>query len=145
MFFFHIQIDTFYTSFIPECASDKSKILIPLSTANLIIVSACSSDTDGAKMDHVPRPTLLIRKPLLPKFLYRKPGVALVQWRIGSPGFEPRLIERPILEMHLFFNVQVYKYKCQKKTVTLLFNFCAVFFVCYFANTYDKRTQHAYF
>lgn len=59
----------------PECASEISKILIPLSYANLTMASACSSGTLGENMGQVPNPTFETRKPLLPKFLYRKPGV----------------------------------------------------------------------
>lgn len=67
---------------IPECASDRSKRLIPLSDASLIIDSACSFDTLGLNIDHVPNPTLLQRRPLLPKFLYRNPGVGVDVGRI---------------------------------------------------------------
>lgn len=51
---------------------------------------------NGENNGHVPRPTFDIRKPLLPKFLYRNPGVIVVPCLIGSAGFEPRLTERPI-------------------------------------------------
>lgn len=81
---------------LPEWASDISKILIPLSIANLSIASAWSSGTPGENTGHVPKPTFDTRKPLLPKFLYRKPGVGVAPCLIGSAGFDPRLIERPI-------------------------------------------------
>lgn len=64
-------------SFVPECASDISKILMPLSTANFIIASDCSSGTPGLNTGHVPKPTFEMRRPLLPRFLYRSPGVGV--------------------------------------------------------------------
>lgn len=54
---------------LPECASDISNILMPLSTANLSMASACSSETPGENTGQVPSPTFDTRKPLLPKFL----------------------------------------------------------------------------
>lgn len=69
------QFVWYVTVIVPECASDISKILIPLSYANLIIASACSSGTPGENMGHVPKPTFETRNPLLPRFLYRRPGV----------------------------------------------------------------------
>lgn len=41
------------------------------------MASDCSSGTPGENMGHVPRPTFDTRKPLLPKFLYRSPGVGV--------------------------------------------------------------------
>lgn len=61
------------------------------------MASACSSETPGENIGHVPRPTFETRKPLLPRFLYRKPGVVVVFWRIGNTGLEPKLIERPAM------------------------------------------------
>lgn len=48
------------------------------------------------KIGHVPRPTFDTRNPLLPKFLYLKPGVGVEPCRIVSAGFEPKLMERPL-------------------------------------------------
>lgn len=81
---------------LPECASDISKMLMPLSKANLNIASAWSSDTPDENIGHVPRPTFEILRPLLPRFLYRKPGVGVVPGRMVNAGFEPRLIEWPM-------------------------------------------------
>lgn len=39
---------------LPECASDRSKTFMPLSTANTMICSACSSVTFGLNVGHVP-------------------------------------------------------------------------------------------
>lgn len=39
---------------LPECASDRSKTFIPLSTANIITCSACSSVIPGPNVGHVP-------------------------------------------------------------------------------------------
>jgi hypothetical protein len=69
---------------MPECASDRSNRLIPLSDASFIIDSACSLDTFGLNIDHVPKPTLLQRRPLFPKFLYLNPGVGVVVGRIDE-------------------------------------------------------------
>lgn len=58
-----------------------------------MIASACSSVTPGEKMGHVPSPTFEIRRPLLPKFLYLKPGVGAIPARSGIAGFEPKLMD----------------------------------------------------
>lgn len=47
-------INALPTIFLPECASDKSNTLIPLSTARTMICSACSSVTFGLNVGHVP-------------------------------------------------------------------------------------------
>lgn len=72
-----------------------SNKLMPLSMASLSMASAWSSLTPGEKTGHVPRPTFEMRNPLLPRFLYRNPGVGVEPCRSGSAGFDPRLIERP--------------------------------------------------
>lgn len=72
-----------------------SNKLMPLSMASLSMASAWSSLTPGEKTGHVPRPTFEMRSPLLPRFLYRNPGVGVEPCRSGSAGFDPRLIERP--------------------------------------------------
>lgn len=82
-------------AFLPECASEMSKMLMPLSMASLRMASAWSSGTPGEKTGQVPSPTLETRSPLLPKFLYRRPGVG-APWRIGSAAFDPKLIDRPL-------------------------------------------------
>lgn len=93
--FIYNFLSHFFRFSLPECASEMSKILIPLSMANLRMASACSSDTPGEKTGQVPRPTFETRKPLLPRFLYRKPGVGAAPCRAGNAAFEPKLIERP--------------------------------------------------
>lgn len=69
---------------------------MPLSYASFTIASDCSSGTPGENIGHVPKPTFETRNPLLPKFLYRNPGVGVAPWRIVNAGFEPKLIERPL-------------------------------------------------
>lgn len=80
---------------VSECASEMSNKLMPLSMASLSMASAWSSLTPGEKTGQVPRPTFEMRSPLLPRFLYRNPGVGVDPCRSGSAGFDPRLIERP--------------------------------------------------
>lgn len=58
-----------------------------------MIASACSSETPGEKIGHDPNPTFETRKPLLPKFLYLKPGVGAIPARSGIAGFEPKLMD----------------------------------------------------
>lgn len=71
------------------------------------MASACSSGTPGENIGHVPSPTFETRNPLLPKFLYRNPGVGVPPWRIVSAGFEPKLIERPDLIFFFFFAMKI--------------------------------------
>lgn len=59
------------------------------------MASDCSSGTPGENIGHVPSPTFDTRNPLLPKFLYRNPGVGVPPCRIVSAAFEPKLIDRP--------------------------------------------------
>lgn len=76
---------------------------MPLSNASLTIASDCSSGTPGENIGHVPSATFDTRKPLLPKFLYRNPGVGAAPCRIGNAGFDPKLIERPRFLFEFFF------------------------------------------
>lgn len=64
------------------------------------MASDCSSETPGENTGHVPRPTFDTRSPLFPKFLYLNPGVGVEPMRFGSAGFDPRLIERPLISTY---------------------------------------------